>query len=263
MYNADGSAMDHALVGAQNFESAYGDTRFSAQGKGGADHSDPNERFRSHTESVARGGNETSWDSQIKYDAVDAWDSAGGAVDTRSADRDQNRYGTSAVALETGEVAQRKTAITSMMDSGVTRDEEGIDRVPDPPDSLKPYLKAFKTMARGEGIDMELMMLSAGGTRYGTIAKTAFQSQLTSYFKRFTFSEQLLFSLCHAYGTGAEDIFNGGFESIAWRDFVEDVEKAYPDKDNVWEESQMGRGDQWIPDDGSTTVGKLGPGSPY
>ena len=44
--------------------------------------------------------------------------------------------------------------------------------------------------------------------------------------------EQLLFSLCHAYGTGAEDIFNGGFELVAWRDFVEDVEKAYPDKDD-------------------------------
>ena len=68
---------------------------------------------------------------------------------------------------------------------------------------------------------------------------------------------RLLFSLCHAYGTGAEDIFNGGFELIAWRDFVEDVEKAYPDKDNVWEESQIGRGDQWIPDDGSTVVGQL------
>ena len=73
----------------------------------------------------------------------------------------------------------------------------------------------------------------------------------------FDFSEQLLFSLCHAYGTGAEDIFNGGYELIAWRDFVEDVEKAYPDKDNVWEESQMGRGDLWIPDGGSTVVGKL------
>ena len=114
-------------------------------------------------------------------------------------------------------------------------------------EALKPYLKFFKTMARGEGIDLELMMLSAGGTRYGTISKTAFQSQLTSYFKRFTFSDQLLFSLCHAYGTGAEDIFNGGYELVAWRDFVEDIEKAYPDKDNVWEESQMGRGDQWIP----------------
>ena len=44
---------------------------------------------------------------------------------------------------------------------------------------------------------------------------------------------------------------------VAWRDFVEDVEKAYPDKDNVWEESQIGRGDQWIPDDGSTVPGKL------
>jgi len=218
---------------------------------------DPNEVFRSHTTAVGRGGNETNWDSQIKYDAVDAWDGSGGAVDTRSAGRNQNRYGTSQVALEQGEIVTRKTAITSMMDAGVTRDEDGIDRVPDPPDSLKPYLKAFKTMARGEGIDMELMMSSAGGTRYGTIAKTAFASQLTSYFKRFTFSEQLLFSLCHAYGTGAEDIFNGGYELVAWRDFVEDVEKAYPDKDNIWEESQIGRGDQFIPDDGSTVVGKL------
>ena len=231
--------------------------------RGGGDHSDPNEVFRSHTVAVERGSNKANWDSQIQRDAVDNWDNAGGAIDTRSADRDQNRYGTSVVALEQGEIAQRKTAVTSMMDSGVTRDEEGIDRVPDPPESLKPYLKAFKTMARGEGIDMELMMSSAGGTRYGTIAKTAFASQLTSYFKRFTFSEQLLFSLCHAYGTGAEDIFNGGYELVAWRDFVEDAEKAYPDKDNVWEESQMGRGDQWIPDDGSTVTGKLGAGSPY
>lgn len=59
------------------------------------------------------------------------------------------------------------------------------------------------------------------------------------------------------YGTGAEDIFNGGYELIAWRDFVEDVEKAYPDKEDAWYESQVGRGDQWIPDDGSTVVGKL------
>jgi len=256
-FRRDGSLQ---FVSENDFTSAYGDARFAAdvdKGRAGGDNSDPNEVFRSHTVAVARGGNTTNWDSSIKYDAVDSWDNHGGAVDTRSASRDQNRYGTNATALETGEVAQRKSAVVSMMDSGVTRDEEGIDRVPDPPDSLKPYLKFFKTMARGEGIDMELMMLSAGGTRYGTISKTAFQSQLTSYFKRFTFSDQLLFSLCHAYGTGAEDIFNAGYELVAWRDFVEDVEKAYPDKDNSWEESQMGRGDQWIPDDGSTIVGKL------
>ena len=77
----------------------------------------------------------------IAYTEKDAWDSAGGAVDMRSASRDQNRYGTSVVALEQGEVVQRKTAVKSMMDSGVTRDEDGIDRVPDPPDALKPYLK--------------------------------------------------------------------------------------------------------------------------
>ena len=90
-----------------------------------ANMADPNEVFRSHTVAVGRGSNKQNWDSSINYDAVDKWDNHGGAIDTRSADRDENRYGTSAVALETGEVAQRKSAITSMMDSGVTRDEEG------------------------------------------------------------------------------------------------------------------------------------------
>ena len=82
-----------------------------------------------------------------QYDAVDQWDTQGGAIDTRSADRDQNRYGSSQVALETGEIAQRKSAVTSMMDAGVTRDEEGIDRVPDPPDSLKPVRTAARKRA--------------------------------------------------------------------------------------------------------------------
>ena len=82
-----------------------------------------------------------------QYDAVDQWDTQGGAIDTRSADRDQNRYGSSQVALESGEIAQRKSAVTSMMDAGVTRDEEGIDRVPDPPDSLKPVHAAARKLA--------------------------------------------------------------------------------------------------------------------
>ena len=82
-----------------------------------------------------------------QYDAVDQWDTQGGAIDTRSADRDQNRYGSSQVALESGEIAQRKSAVTSMMDAGVTRDEEGIDRVPDPPDSLKPVRAAARKLA--------------------------------------------------------------------------------------------------------------------
>ena len=119
-YNADGSLR---TIDANTYESAYGDPRFATR----ADNNDPNERFRSHTESVQRGGNEMSWDSQIKYDAVDKWDTQGGAIDTRSADRDQNRYGTSVTALEQGEVAMRKTAVTSMMDSGVTRAPARLD----------------------------------------------------------------------------------------------------------------------------------------
>ena len=153
------------------------------------------------------------------------------------------------------DIVQRKQPIGNVMSGG--RDEDGIDRVPDPPDALLPYLQAFKMICRDEGIDLNTAMADAGGTRFGTIPTQNFKSKLTDVFKRFAFSEQLLFSLCHAYGTGAEDIFNGGYELIAWRDFVEDVEKAYPDPEDHWSEAQVGRGDQWIPDDGSTVVGKL------
>ena len=111
-YNADGTLQFSC---ENDFQTAYGDAKFAAEldkGRAGADHSDVNEVFRSHTEAVKRGSNTTSWDSQIKYDAVDKWDTKGGAINTRSADRDQNKYGTSQAALETGEIAMRKTAVT-------------------------------------------------------------------------------------------------------------------------------------------------------
>ena len=143
---------------------------------------------------------------------------------------DLQRFGSSQIALEAAnDVKQRKQPVTSIMDSGVTRDEDGIDRVPDPPDTLLPYLKAFKMIARGEGIDLNTAMMDAGGTRYGTIPTQNFCSKLTDIFKRFAFSEQLLFSLACAYGTGCEDIRQGGYELVAWKDFVEDVMKQGSD----------------------------------
>lgn len=139
---------------------------------------------------------------------------------------DIQRFGTSQIALEAAnDIQQRKQPVTSIMDSGVTRDEDGIDRVPDPPDSLIPYLRHFKVICRGEGIDLSCAMMDAGGTRYGTIPTQKFCGKLTDVFKRFTFSEQLLFSLSCAYGTGCEDIRQGGYELVAWKDFVEDVMK--------------------------------------
>lgn len=139
---------------------------------------------------------------------------------------DLARFGTSQIALEAAnDVQQRKQPVASIMDSGVTRDEDGIDRVPDPPDTLLPYLQMFKVIARGEGIDLNTAMMDAGGTRYGTIPTQKFQAKLTDIYKRFSFSEQLLYSLSCAYGTGCEDIRQGGFELVAWKDFVEDVMK--------------------------------------
>jgi len=139
---------------------------------------------------------------------------------------DISRFGTSQITLEAAnDIQQRKQPVASIMDSGVTRDEDGIDRVPDPPEQLLPYLQMFKVIARGEGIDLNAAMMDAGGTRYGTIPTQKFCAKMTDIFKRFAFSEQLLFSLSCAYGTGCEDIRQGGYELVAWKDFVEDVMK--------------------------------------
>ena len=137
---------------------------------------------------------------------------------------DIQRFGTSQIAMEAAnDVAARKQPITNIMSGG--RDEDGIDRVPDPPEALLPYLQHFKMICRGEGVDLNKEMMDAGGTRYGTIPTQNFKSKLTDVFKRFSFSEQLLFSLSCAYGTGCEDIRQGGYELVAWKDFVEDVMK--------------------------------------
>ena len=137
---------------------------------------------------------------------------------------DLARFGSSQIAMEAAnDIVQRKQPIGNVMSGG--RDEDGIDRVPDPPDALLPYLQAFKMICRGEGIDLNTAMADAGGTRFGTIPTQNFKSKLTDVFKRFAFSEQMLFSISCAYGTGAEDIRQGGFELVAWKDFVEDVMK--------------------------------------
>ncbi len=111
-----------------------------------------------------------------------------------------------------------------VMNFGKTRDEDGtVDRVPDPPEALKPTLLAFKDKAIAEGIDLASIFQQYGGTRYGTISKRLFCTSLTTTFLRFNFTDQLLYSLVSAYGVGAEDTYNGGKELVAWCDFVEDV----------------------------------------
>ena len=120
----------------------------------------------------------------------------------------------------------------SAMDSGATRDEDGIDRVPDPPETLKPVLYELKRMCEIEHINLPRQLELAGGNHYGTMAPQKFASALVVNFNRYHFTQQLLFSITSAYGCGYEAPPNTEirhqlpFESVAWKDFCEDVEKA-------------------------------------
>lgn len=110
--------------------------------------------------------------------------------------------------------------------AGNTRDADGsIDRVRDPPKSLLPMLKKIKRHMDIENIDMEGILYNQGGTKYGTMNKTRFNSVLRDVMLHVhVFSDKELFEIDAAYGTGAEDlIFPGTYEQIAWMDFCEDL----------------------------------------
>ncbi|KAL1528754.1 hypothetical protein AB1Y20_010085 [Prymnesium parvum] len=109
---------------------------------------------------------------------------------------------------------------------GNFRDEDGVDRVEGPPDELKPLLLLLKENAIGEGIDLAGEFESAGAKSYGVISRTKFESQLVRTYKRFRFTDDLLYKIACAYGTGLPDRKWGGFKDIAWKDFVEDIMKS-------------------------------------
>lgn len=113
------------------------------------------------------------------------------------------------------------------MNDGKSRDLDGtVDRVPDPPETLKPWILVLSQKVKAEGIDLELCFQAAGGTRYGTISKRLFQSALTTYFSRLHITQEVLHELVTAYGVGMPDHQHGGKQQCAWRDFVEDVYKG-------------------------------------
>jgi len=108
---------------------------------------------------------------------------------------------------------------------GNFRDEDGVDRVKECPDELKPLLLVLKEKAIGEGIDLAGEFQDAGASCYGTMSKGQFSGQLVKTFKRFHFTDALLAQITDAYGTGLPDHKWGGFKEVAWMDFVEDVTK--------------------------------------
>ena len=131
------------------------------------------------------------------------------------------------------------------------RDEDGIDWVPDPPEALRKWLLLFKMQNQSKGIGLFQSLRQSGAKPNGLMQvrpstgdhaaasrascgglssvraacsqKDQFTIALTSIYREWFFSPKLLKSICHAYGTGLDDP-EGGKESVAWRDFCEDVD---------------------------------------
>ena len=102
----------------------------------------------------------------------------------------------------------------------------GIDRVQGGFEDLPPHLQQvlidLRSLAKIEGINLEMVMQDAGGTRFGTIGKNPFKSALGIAFHHYTFTPEIYDDLCDFYGCGDVDRFNGGKSLVAWRDFCND-----------------------------------------
>jgi len=107
-----------------------------------------------------------------------------------------------------------------------TRDEDGtIDRVRDPPPELLPVLAAIREKCKVEGVYIESIFQEAGASHFGTMPTARFISALTVGFPRFKLDQEIYVSIVMAYGIGYKNPL-GHWESIAWKDFCEDVGKA-------------------------------------
>jgi len=102
----------------------------------------------------------------------------------------------------------------------------GIDKVKGGFEDLPPHLQQvmieLRTMSKIEGINLEMTMQDAGGTRFGTIGKRFFKSALGIAFHHYTFTPEIYEGLCLHYGCGDDDRFHGGKMLVAWRDFAND-----------------------------------------
>jgi len=103
----------------------------------------------------------------------------------------------------------------------------GIDKVAGGFEDLPPHLQQvlidLRSMAKIEGINLEMVMQDAGGTRFGTIGKRFFNSALGIAFHHYTFTPEIYEELSSFYGCGDVDRFHGGKTLVAWRDFCNDV----------------------------------------
>jgi len=120
----------------------------------------------------------------------------------------------------------------------------GIDKIKggfeDLPLHLQQTMIALRKMSKIEGINIEMVMQDAGGTRFGTIGKRQFKSALGIAFPRYTITAKVYDDLADFYGVGDDDPkdgwdvpehdlslramrVNGGKMQVAWRDFCNDM----------------------------------------
>lgn len=109
----------------------------------------------------------------------------------------------------------------------------GIDRVKGSFEDLPPHLKQvvidLRKMAKIEGINLEMVMQDAGGTRFGTIGKNPFKSALGIAFHHYNFTPLIYDQLTDFYGCGDDDLWDAGNvdgkigkRQVGWRDFCND-----------------------------------------
>jgi len=132
----------------------------------------------------------------------------------------------------------------SVMQTGANRDADGtVDRSPPPTEEVQALLFDLKRITDEYGIDMMLEFRTQGGTQYGTISKSRFNSILTATFdmsKGFFWDDAKLNILNKHYGTGANDLALGGNKLVAYMDVCEDLgETDATFKDNPYAHGQV------------------------
>ena len=105
--------------------------------------------------------------------------------------------------------------------------------MPDPPESLKKYLLTLHLKNFNQGVDMNYWFRGAGASHNGTMKKSQFFIALKRMYKEFTFTDALVWAIADNYGVGDIDPNDGnpnegdtGRTHIAWKDFIEDVDKC-------------------------------------
>lgn len=115
----------------------------------------------------------------------------------------------------------------SLNQTGANRDADGtIDRSPPPTPQVIKVLKELKRAIDRYGIDMTSEFRTQGGTQYGTISKSRFNSIVTTTFgneKGFLWDDAKLMILSTHYGTGATDLHLKGKKQVSWMDVCEDL----------------------------------------